>query len=41
MNAKLINGQTKLSINILVKNEKDGRVSASKRSTFHRQFQFA
>ena len=28
MNAKLINGQTKLSINVLVKNEKDGRVSA-------------
>ena len=28
MNAKLINGQTKLSINVLVKNEKDSRVSA-------------
>ena len=28
MNAKLINGQNKLSINVLVKNEKDGRVSA-------------
>ena len=28
MNAKLINGQTKLSINVLVKHEKDGRVSA-------------
>ncbi len=28
MNAKLINGQTKLSINVLVKNEKDGKVSA-------------
>lgn len=28
MNAKLLNGQTKLSINVLVKNEKDGKVSA-------------
>jgi len=28
MNAKLVNGQTKLSINVLVKNEKDGKVSA-------------
>jgi hypothetical protein len=28
MNAKLLNGQTELSINVLVKNEKDGKVSA-------------
>lgn len=28
MKTKLLNGQTKLSINVLVKNEKDGKVSA-------------
>ncbi|MCA6517107.1 MAG: hypothetical protein IM585_24105 [Pseudanabaena sp. M135S2SP2A07QC] len=28
MNTKLLNEQTKLSINVLVKNEKDGKVSA-------------
>jgi len=28
MNAKLLNGQTRLAINVLVKNEKNGKVSA-------------
>jgi hypothetical protein len=28
MNAKLLNGQTKLAMNVLIKNEKDGKVSA-------------